>query len=122
MVDGARGLQINPPILWGEETQLQKFVKYQRMWREDFQELCTIKEEIYAKSNPNSHLRRECCAALSLGMTVFPCQDRLHLGWRRRNGSDGGLGGSAWTVEQIRELRARLWDQTLISQGASGRR
>ena len=27
MVDGARGLQIDPPVLWGEETQLWKFVK-----------------------------------------------------------------------------------------------
>jgi hypothetical protein len=108
MVDGARGLQIDPPVLWGEENQLWKFVKCQRMWQEDFQELYTIKEEIYAKSNPISPLRREFWAALSLGMTVFPCQDRLHFGWRRRNGSDGGLGSSAWTVDQIRELRARL--------------
>ena len=90
------------------------------MWREDFQELYTIKEEIYAKSNPNSPLRREFWAALSLGMTVFSCQDRLHLGWRRRNGSDGGLGGSAWTVEQIRELRARLWASETDFTGCLG--
>ena len=86
----------------------------------DFQELCTIKEEIYAKSNPNSPLRREFWAGLSLGMTVFSCQDRLHLGWRRWNGSDGGLGGSAWTVEQIRELRARLWASETDFTGSLG--
>ena len=53
-------------------------------------------------------------------MTVFPCQDRLHLGWRRRNGSDGGLGGSAWTVEQIRELRPRLWASETDFTGCLG--
>jgi len=42
-------------------------------------------------------------------MTVFTCQDGVHLGWRRRPGLDGGLGGSSWTVEQVRELRAWLW-------------
>ena len=52
---------------------------------------------------------REFWAALSFGMTVFSCQDGRHLGWRRRPGLDGGLGGSSWTVEQVRELRARLW-------------
>ena len=30
-------------------------------------------------------------------------------GWRRRPGLDGGLGGSSWSVEQVMELRARLW-------------
>jgi hypothetical protein len=120
MVDGARGLQIDPPVLWGEETQLWKFVIFRRIVQEECQELYTIKEEIYAKSNPNSPLRREFWAALSLGMTVFPCQDRLHLGWRRRNGADGGLGGSAWTVEQIRELRARLWASETDFTGCLG--
>jgi hypothetical protein len=42
-------------------------------------------------------------------MTVLSCQDGIHLGWRRRPGLDGGLGGSSWNVNQVKELRARLW-------------
>ena len=120
MIDGARGLQIDPPVLWGEETQLWKFVKAHWIERWECTELFSMQDEIYARSNPNSPLRREFWAALSLGMTVFSCQDRLHLGWRRRNGSDGGLGGSAWTVEQIRELRARLWASETDFTGCLG--
>ena len=43
------------------------------------------------------------------GMNVFSCQDGIHLGWKRRPGLDEGLGGSSWNVEQLKELRARLW-------------
>jgi hypothetical protein len=42
-------------------------------------------------------------------MTVLSCEDSIHLGWRRRPGLDGGLGGSSWNVEQVKELRGRLW-------------
>jgi hypothetical protein len=52
---------------------------------------------------------REFWAALSLGMTVFSCQEGIHLGWRRRPGLDGVLGGSSWTVNQVKEIRVRLW-------------
>ena len=77
--------------------------------REPHQEVVALKEEISTKTGPNSPLMRDFWAALSFGMTVFSCQDGIHLGWRRRLGLDGGLGGSSWTVEQVRELRARLW-------------
>jgi hypothetical protein len=48
-------------------------------------------------------------SASSFGMTVLSCQDGIHLRWRRRPGLDRGLGGSSWNVDQVKELRARLW-------------
>jgi hypothetical protein len=77
--------------------------------REPQQEIIALKEEILTKSGPRYPLMSEFWAALSFGMTVFSCQHGIHLGWRRRPGLDGGLRGSSWTVDQVKELRARLW-------------
>jgi hypothetical protein len=54
-------------------------------------------------------------------MTVFSCQDGIHLGWRRRPGLDRGLGGSSWNVEQVKELRARLWGSQIYFTACLGR-
>ena len=53
---------------------------------------------------------REFWAALSLYLAVISRQDGLHLG-RRRLG-DGVAGGTSFTVEQVKALRACLWDMT----------
>ena len=41
-------------------------------------------------------------------MTVFARQDGIHLEWRRKAGLDGGR--SSWTVEDVKDLRAVVWD------------
>ena len=110
MTEGAALLPFDPPLLWDADTCLWDFVVEQGLsGREPHQEIVALKEEIATKTGPNSPLMRDFWAALSFGMTVFSCQDGIHLGWRRRPGLDGGLGGSSWTVEQVRELRAWLW-------------
>ena len=110
MVEGAAMLPFDPPILWDEDTSLWDFVLEQgRSGREPQQEMIALKEEISTNTGSKSPMMREFWAALSFGMTVLSCQDGIHLGWRRRPGLDGGLGGSSWNVEQVKELRARLW-------------
>ena len=110
MTKGAPKEPLDPPVHWALDTCLWDFVVEQGLsGREPHQEIVALKEEISTKTGPNSPLMRDFWAALSFGMTVFSCQDGIHLGWRRRPGLDGGLGGSSWTVEQVRELRARLW-------------
>jgi hypothetical protein len=52
----------------------------------------------------------------TFGMPVLSCQDGIHLGWRRRPWLDGGLGGSSWNVDQVKELRARLWTFTYFKE------
>ena len=55
---------------------------------------------------------REFWAALSLCITVFSRQDGLHLGLRRgQDFGDEALGGSLWTVDQVLNLRALLWEK-----------
>ena len=68
-------------------------------------------QEIFTKTRPRSPPMH--------GIYVFSCQDGIHLGWRRRPGLDGGLGGSSWTVEKVRELRDRLWGKSLPASGKS---
>ena len=110
MAEGAALLPFDPPILWDEDTSLWDFVLEQgHSGREPQQEMIALKEEISTNTGSKSPMMREFWAALSFGMTVLSCQDGIHLGWRRRPGLDGGLGGSSWNVEQVKELRARLW-------------
>jgi hypothetical protein len=71
--------------------------------------MIALKEEISTNTGPRSPMMREFWEALSFGMTVLSCQDGIRLGWRRRLGLDGGLGGSSWNVGQVKELRSRLW-------------
>jgi hypothetical protein len=86
MVDGAALLPFYPPILWDEDTSL---------WREPQQTMISLKEEVSTNTGPRSPMMRMFWAALSFGMTVLSCRDGIHLGWRRRPGLDGGLGGSS---------------------------
>jgi hypothetical protein len=110
MVEGAPLLPFDPPLLWDIDTSLWDFLLEQGLsGRETQQKIIALKEEILTKTGPRSPLMREFWAALSFGMTVFSCQDGIHLGWRRRPGLDGGLRVSSWTVEQVKVLRARLW-------------
>jgi hypothetical protein len=100
MVEGAALLPFDPPILWDEGTSLWDYVLEQgRSGREPQQEMIALKEEISTNNGPKSPMMREFWAALSFGMTFLSCQDGIHLGWRRRPGLDGGLGGSSWNVE-----------------------
>ena len=110
MVEGAPLLPFDPPVLWDVDTSLWDYVEKQGLsGRVPLQKLVALKNEILTKTGPHSPIMKEFWAALSFGMTAFSCQDRIHLGWRRRPGLDGGLGGSSWTLEQVMELRARLW-------------
>jgi hypothetical protein len=104
---GGFQLPLDPPLLWEVDTGLWAFVL--ASGRDVERRIAALQKEIHTRTGPRSPLMREFWAALSLGMTVFSCQDGVHLGWRRRPGLDAGLGGSSWTVEQVRELRAWLW-------------
>ena len=97
MVKGASLLHFYLPFLWYEDTSLWDFLQG-LSGREPLQELVALKNEILTKTGPHSPIMKEFWAALSFGMTAFSCQDRIHLGWRRRPGLDGGLGGSSWTL------------------------
>jgi hypothetical protein len=123
MVERAALLPFDPPILWDEDISLWDFVLEQgRSGREPKQELISLKEKISANTGPRSPMMREFWAALSFGMTVFSCQDGIHLGWRRRPGLDGGLGGSSWNVEQVKELRLYLWGSKIYFTACLGSR
>jgi hypothetical protein len=103
MAEGAAMLPFDPPILCDEDTSLWDFVLEQgRSGREPQQEMIALKEEISTNTDPLPPMMREFCAALSFGMTVLSCRDGIYLGWRRRPGLDGGLGGSSWNVEELR--------------------
>ena len=106
MVEGAALLPFDPPILWDEDTSLWDFVQG-CSGKEPPQTIIALKEEVSTNTGPRSPMMREFWAALSFGMTVLSCQDGIHLGWRRRPGLDGGLGGSSWNVEQVKELKIR---------------
>ena len=92
--EGAHLLPFNSPVLWDVDTSIWDFVLKQGLsGREPLQELVALRNEILTNTGPKSPLLKEFWAALSFGMTVFSCQDHIHLGWRRRPGLNGGLGG-----------------------------
>ena len=80
--------------------------------RDPYRDLVALNKEIQAKTGPKSEEMRKFWAALSLCITVFSGQDGLHLGFRR--GQDFGTeapGGSLWTVDQVLNLGALLWEE-----------
>ena len=112
MSEGSSEEPLDPPVHWDSDTSLWDYVVEQGLGlRDPYRDLVALKSEIEAKTGPKSQQMREFWAALSFRVTVISRQDGLHLGLRE--GWDWGEvpGGSSWTVEQVEDLRALLWEE-----------
>ena len=108
MFKGAPEEPLDPPVHWDSDYVVEQGLS----GRDPYRNLAALKKEIQAKTGPKSQLMREFWAALSFRVTVISRQDGLHLGLRE--GWDWGdevPGGSLWTVEQVLDLRALLWEE-----------
>ena len=111
MTKGAPEEPFDRPVYWDLDTCLWDLVVEQGLsGRKPHQELVALKDEILTKTRPESQLMRDFWAALSLCLAVISRLDGLHLGQRRLG--DGVAGGTSLTVEQVKALRACLWDRT----------